>query len=233
MAVKRSRKVFRQTGRRVRARSTGSFAKKGVARGYIGRSGDQHFVDATITQAVIGTTATLQHISIVPQDSTVNGRNGRAFRCQTARIRLTMSPDSTAQLNFLKYALVWDYQPNKALAAYTDIYDAATVQSQPKKENDMRFKIIKEWNIKLPGNATLALDNSQAWIDTTVRLPRDANVILTTADTTGVIGDVIQGALIFTTLGTNGAGTTDAGCIGTVRVNFSESVSGVYTPRRM
>lgn len=204
----------------------GRMARRQVARGFVGPAGDAHYVDSTITQASVNTTPTVQHISIVPQDNTVNGRTGRAFRCKNVRVRAQISADSTAQLNTVRCMLVWDYQPNKALASFTDIFDSATPYTQPKRENDMRFKVIRDWTYVLCGNATTAVSNTRHYLDAWVKLPRDANVILTNADTTGVIGDVIQGALLFCTVGENG-GTADTGLTGTARVNFTERLTGV------
>jgi len=195
-----------------------------VIRGFVGRAGDQQYVDATLDQASINTTPTVQHVSIVPQGNTVNSRVGRGFRCQNARIRLQVSADSTAQMNTVRMMLVWDYQPNKALAGFTDIFDAASPVTQPKRENSMRFKIIRDWKFVLLGNSTLATPATRRYLDTYIKLPADANSLLTNADTTGVIGDVIQGALLFCTIGENGT-TADAGMTGNIRVNFTEKQS--------
>jgi len=209
------------------------FRSRQVARGFVGAAGDAKFVDASIAQAAVGTTATVQHISIVPQDNTVNGRNGRAFRCKNVRIRYRVNQDSTAQINTVRCALVWDYQPNKALAAFTDIFDSASVDAFPKRENNMRFKIVRDMTHTLSGNSTLATSTSSVQADEFLKLPRDANCLLTAADTTGVIGDVIQGALLFVTVGTAGAGTNDAQLSGNSRVNFTERLSSVSGSSRM
>jgi len=209
------------------------YRSRQVARGFVGAAGDAKYVDASISQASVNTTATVQHISIVPQDNTVNGRNGRAFRCKTVRVRFQVNVDSASQINVVRCALVWDYQPNKALAAFTDIFDSSSVNAFPKRENNMRFKIVREFNFTLTGNSILATPNSVHHVDEYIKLPRDANVLLTAADTTGVIGDVIQGALIFTTVGSTVAGSADCLVAGNARVNFTERLSGASGSSRM
>lgn len=210
-----------------RKRTPSRYRSRQVARGFVGALGDAKFVDATITQAAVNTTGTIQHVSIIAQGNTVNNRVGKACRARTARLRAVIKADSTAQLNTVRCLLVWDYQPNKALAAITDIIDAVTVQAQPNRENNLRFKIIRDWWYVLTGNGNLATPNTEVLLDSYVKLPKDANILYTSADTTGVIGDVIQGALLFITLGDVAAGTADAALTGTCRVNFDEYTTGI------
>jgi len=218
---------FRANVKVFRRKTSGRYRSRQVARGFVGNLGDAKFVDATITQAAVNTTATIQHVSIIAQGNTVNDRVGKACRATTAKVRAVVSQDAAAQSNVVRCLLVWDYQPNKALAAVTDIIDAATPQAQPKRENNLRFKIIRDWWMTLSGNGNLGTVTTKVLIDSYVKLPRDANILYTTADTTGVIGDVIQGALLFITLGDAAAGTADNALTGTLRLNFDERTTGI------
>lgn len=200
---------------------------KVVARGFVGKVADATFVDATITQASVNTTGTIQHVSIIPQGNTINSRSGKACRAKTVKIQAVINQDATAQANVVRCLLVWDYQPNKALATIANILDAVTVTAQPNRENNLRFKIIRDWKYVLSGNGNLGTETTKVYLDSYVKLPPDANILYTTADTTGVIDDCIQGALLFITIGDVGAGTADNGLIGNLRLNFDEKTSGL------
>lgn len=201
-------------------------ARRDPPRGFVGRAGDAKFFDTAAATYQVNTTGSITHLSIVPQGQTVNTREGKAFRCKSVRVRGTIQSDTTTVISMYHGALVWDYQPNKALPAITDIYDSVDPRAFPKKENAQRFKIIKEYRNVIIGNATTPGSGKESFIiDDFVKLPIDCNVLLTAADTTGVIGDTIQGALYWVTTGNIAAGTADGNFFLGFRLNFTDSTT--------
>lgn len=197
-----------------------------VPRGFVGSRGDAKYFDTALATYEASTTSTPVHLSIVPQGTTVNTREGKAFRCTSVNIRGKVSAKTTTTIaNYAGY-LVWDYQPNKALAATTDILDSASSNSFPKRENNERFKIIKKYYGLVIGNTTTPTVGTEAYeIDDYVKLPKDANVLCTTADTTGVIGNTIQGALLWVPVGDIATGTAAAQFVIGFRMNFTDRIN--------
>lgn len=183
------------------------------------------YVDVAAANYGNSTTGSITHCSIVPQGTTVNSRDGRACRITSVRIRGHISNGTAATQNHAINYLVWDYQPNKALAAVTDVFDAINAYALPKKENQSRFKILRTWHYILIGDADAqtAQSNAMHAIDEYVRLPKNCIATYTTSDTTGVIGNCISGALLFITVGNNATGgNLDAVTSVSIRTNFSD-----------
>jgi len=193
-------------------------------RGFVGTRGDAKWVDTAQATYAVDTTGSITHISIVPQGTSVNAREGKAFRCTSVNIRGFISANSAATQNDYQCCLVWDYSPQKVLPAITDIFDSVTSLSFPKRENNERFKIVKKYKGILLGNSAAPTTGDETFhIDDYVKLPKDANVLCTTGDTTGAIGDVIQGALYWVTMGFHAPSATLA-AVATMgfRVNFTD-----------
>lgn len=201
-----------------------------IPRGFVGSRGDAKFLDTAITTYAVNTTGSITHISPVPQGTTVNTREGKAFRCTSVNIRGSVFADTAAIQQIYAGYLVWDYQPNKAaISAATTIpliFNAINSTSFPNRENNERFLIVKKYYGNLIGNTTTPATGMESEaIDDYVRLPIDANVLCTTADTTGEIGNTIQGALYWVTMGNQAAGTADGQFNVGFRLNFTEKMT--------
>jgi len=197
-----------------------------IPRGFVGARGDAKFFDVGSASYANDTTGSITHLSVIPQGVTVNTREGKACRVTSCNIRGRIFAGTTATFNTVASYLVWDYQPNKVIAGITDIFDSANSLSFPKRENNERFRIIKKWYCTLSGNGTAPATGDETMaIDDYVRMPEDANILCTTADTTGVIGDTIQGALYFVSLGNVAAGTAAATSTVGFRLNFTDKLN--------
>jgi len=194
-----------------------------VPRGFTGVAGEAKYIDIANATYTLNTTGQIIHASVIPQGTTVNSRVGRKCELKYFQMRGQVEANSTATFNQWSIYLVWDEQPNKALAAVTDILDAATSYALSKRENVQRFKILRKWTGVLLGNTTTpATGKETERLDEYVRLPKGLVVVPTTADTTGVIGDVITGALLLVFVGDSAAGNTAASCVMTARTGFSD-----------
>lgn len=189
----------------------------------VGWLGDKKYIDTAEANYVLNTTGSITHISIVPTGTNVNSREGKAFQVTSASIRGFATSDTTTTTTLGWIALVWDYQPNKALPVLTDIWDAISGSAMIKRENNARFKIILYRRYLFVGNSTTPTADKAAYdVDEFGKLPKDAVALCTSADTTGVIGNRLNGALYLCTGGSTAAGTADANTSLYCRVNFSE-----------
>lgn len=185
--------------------------------------GEAKYVDVAAFAYAANTTGSIGHVSIVPTGTTVNSRDGKNFRCTSVQVRGYWKADTTTTTSSGMALLVWDRQPNKALAAITDIMDTTASTAFIKRENQQRFKIIRKWRYCATGNSSTPATGKELYdIDDYIKLPAECVASCTTADTTGAIGNRISGALLFLTMGDTAAGTADLDCNVAIRTNFVE-----------
>ena len=171
--------------------------------------GENKYIDIAHAKYECDSSGTITHISVVPQGDSVNQRDGRKFMVTNVNIRGWVEQNSAAVWNNPVILLVWDKQPNKALAAVTDILDSVHPTAQNKRENASRFMILRRWDIVLTGkNDGTSVSGFARNFDKFVRLPRGLIAECTPSDATGEIGNRVTGALLFVTLGGRAAGTT-------------------------
>lgn len=198
-----------------------SMYRRMVNRGFLGAAGEAKYFDIASGTLPLNTTGSISHLDIVPTGTTVNSRDGRKFKNNSFQIRGIAAADTATTVTSGAMYLVWDRQPNKALASITDVLDSASSVSFAKRENAQRFKIIKKWRWVFAGNSsTPATAGTIFDIDDYVKLPEECVAECTTADTTGAIGNRVTGALLLITVGSKAAGTDDANVTITTRVNF-------------
>lgn len=192
-----------------------------VNRGFLGAAGEAKFFDVASGTLPLNTTGSVSQVDSIPTGTTVNSRDGRKFKLTSFQIRgLALADTTTTNTQGAMY-LVWDRQPNKALAAITDILDTNSSVSFQKRENIQRFKIIKKWRWVFSGNSTTPNGYGTIYdIDDYVKLPDECLAETTSADTTGAIGNRVTGALLLITTGSSGASTADGNVTVTTRVNF-------------
>lgn len=192
-----------------------------VNRGFLGAAGEAKYFDTAATGRAMNTTGTVLHLDIVPTGTTVNSRDGRKFRNTSVQLRGYAQSDTTTTITNGMMMLVWDRQPNKALAAVTDILESASSFSFSKRENAQRFRVIRKWRWCFGGNSATPSTGREVYdIDEYVKLPEECVAECTTADTTGAIGNRVTGALLLVTIGDVAAGTNDAIANVGARVNF-------------
>jgi len=119
--------------------------------------------------------------------------------------------------------LVWDKQPNKALAAITDILDSVSANSMNRRENAGRFVVVRRWDFVLHGKGDGSTTSDYVKnFDEWVKLPKGCVSQCTSAGANGVIGEIISGALHLVSVGITAAGTAAAEAKMNVRVNFRD-----------
>ena len=192
-------------------------------RGFLGGAGENKYVDVANAVYVCDTTGSITHISVVAQGDSVNQRDGRKFMPTWVNMRGIIANGSTATSTESAVLLVWDKQPNKALAAITDILDVVSTVAQNKRENSSRFMIIRRWSVLLTGKSDgSTVPGFARNFDRYVRLPRGLVAECTPSDTTGEIGNRVTGALLLVTLGNRAAGTAAAALETSIRIGFKD-----------
>lgn len=205
-------------------RKTGPYASGYVPYQRRAFRGEPKFVDTASASYACNSTGSITHISIVPTGSTVNSRDGKNFKLTSAQLRGVWAVDTASTLVQGMALLVWDKQPNKALAGITDVLDSASSYSFIKRENAQRFRIIRKWRFASSGNSTTPATGRETQdIDEYVKLPANCIAQCTSADATGVIGNRVTGALLLVTVGDIGAGTADLNFNVGIRTNFVDA----------
>jgi len=169
-------------------------------------------------------TVQITHLDSIPMTDTVSGRNGQRFQPTKARIRMTLRSNTSTQVTNMYMALIWDYEPKKTLANAAEIMQSPlTVTGMPNRDNAGRFRVIKRWNFSFAGNFTNPATGLEcAFIDEYIKLPTGLVAVCDRIDTSGVIGNRIEGALIM-------IAQSDVSAVGnaivtssTCRINFRE-----------
>ena len=203
------------------------FPRRGVQRPVTTKLADSKYFDVAGATYGCNTTGSITHLDIVPQGTTVTTREGKSFRLTSVWARGSIDNLAATVLSDVLCMLVWDRQPNKALAAITDIIDVVTADSFTKRENAGRFKILKKWSVSMSGSGTTVTNNggkTNHRIDDYVKLPSDCVAVCTSADTTGAIGNRISGALLLVTAGDQvAAGAVSSNMIAGFRIGFKEA----------
>lgn len=229
-----SSKSFKKGGKKWKSSSKKKQMKSSVAHAVSAPLPDEaKYVDvgAGTTSYACNVNGLVTHVSAVAQGSTVNQRVGRKYQPTAFHLRGQLVAGSTCITNISCIYLVWDEQPNKALAAISDILQvgiggagSSDMCSLPVMENVQRFKILRKWRYKMcSSSAGTNQDSAVIYdIDEYVKLPRDCVCVPTTADTTGAIGNTITGALLLVTCGSAAAGTAAGLLTANYRLHFRD-----------
>jgi len=184
----------------------------------------------TIDQANIAldTAGTVVLLDVVPQGTSDSDRIGLKWRDKAVHIRgqLVMSGSVAApQTQVGTLYVVWDKQPNGALATVAQILDPGTsiFDGFYNLENQDRFKILHKKNFKMTKNTTTVgyNDSSLYMIDEYVKLPASC-VACGTSGGTGIIGDRKSGALLMLATGDASSGALSNALNYSTRVYFED-----------
>jgi hypothetical protein len=226
---------FAQVGlpprKRARKPPSGGIAKKArgasgpqIPRGFVtALAADSKFFGSSYATKACDTTGTITHLDIIPQGNGISARNGKSWQNTNIQIRGHFLAGSAAVTNHVAMYLVWDKQPNGALAAVTDVLDSASSLAFMKRENKGRFVTIKKWQRCLTGNTgTPATGREIVLYDKWIKLPADCIAQCAVGDASGVIANRVTGALLLVTVGDQAAGTAAASTSGQFRIGFKD-----------
>ncbi len=169
------------------------------------------FLDLASATYACDTTGTVTALNLVAQGDDDNNRIGRQIYCKSIRVIGHFIPQSaTATASTLaRVMLVWDSQPNGALATITQILNASTSLTHTNLDNRERFTILRDTFTPLgsfSNTASQAVSGAPtvACINEYIKLGGQK---VTYSNTTGVIGSVATGALLMVTISDLASGT--------------------------
>lgn len=139
-------------------------------------------------------------INQVPLGNSSITRVGRKLSINAVAIRGRVLASSATKVSKATMLLVWDRNVNQsvALPAWNAILNAQSSISLTNKDNAPRFKILRRWDYVITGNSNTAgqqNDESIHVIEEFVKL-KNKVTIFTTADSTGLYPDMMEGGLL-------------------------------------
>lgn len=147
--MKRTVTIDGPTVSRKRSRSAARSRRPSVAlqvKRILDKRVEQKFIDTT-TNITLSATSYVQTLNVIGEGTDYNTRIGRHIAAKAIMIDITFLPGTVANVasnaDYGIIALVWDKQPNGAVATYANIFSGPTAQPFPNMNNSDRFKILK------------------------------------------------------------------------------------------
>lgn len=221
-------KAARQAAYMARTR-TGRYAKASAARYVSPRKAitEGKFFDTVNGVEELVSAGSVSLLDGIGTGTSVNTREGQKWRDIGVQLRGKIVTDSTTVTALAKWMLVWDAQPNLALATVASILDAnsgtSPITQLANRDGNRRFTVLRSRTYTIAGNDTTAgqaTDSSVYYVDEYVKLPKWCTVQTTGADTTGAIGNRVSGALLLVNMSDQVSGTTAPDFDWTTRVSF-------------
>lgn len=190
-------------------------------------TGEGKFFDTVNGVEELVTAGSVALLDNIATGDLVINRDGQKWRDIAVQLRGVIKADSTTTLAMAKWMLVWDAQPNLALATVAAILDAnsgtSPITQLPNRDNSRRFTILRSKTYTLAGNDTTAAQQNDSgihYVDEYVKLPSFCEVQTTTGDATGNIGNRVSGALLLVKMSDQATGTTAPDFDWTTRTSF-------------
>lgn len=113
------------------------------------------FLDAAANGTTVTTTATVNGIFTLPVGTGDSQRVGNRVWMKSFFLRLAVTPNATAGLNFLRFIVFKDRQCNGSAPAASDLLTSSTNYLSPLlMDNNMRFKILFDRIYTVDSDAT-------------------------------------------------------------------------------
>jgi len=182
--------------------------------------------DNTLSTTAVNTTGSVTLLNSIGAGTDINKYIGRRYTIRSIEMRIYGFSQAATGVNQIhRYLLVWDRQPNGALAAIGDIMNdvsagGAFFDSARSLQNRSRFICLKDWFFTLGGEADPLATEQTTKLFTYYRR-HNLKTILN--DDGGAIGNIVNGALLFVAIGNIAAGLTDGTVQGQYRLRFSEA----------
>lgn len=170
----------------------------------------------------MNTTGSVTLIPSIPQGSATNERIGRKVTLKSIQMRGYAVSNATTLVTYCRVMIVYDRQPNKALAGITDILDSADSLSFPNSGNSDRFRTLYNKSFAVVGNNTTGGQQTEKsmhvmdWFKN-VNLP-----VQYATGASGAITNITTGSLLLVTCGNVISSTADGDLTVGFRVSFSD-----------
>ncbi len=199
-------------------------------------AGEKKVIDTNVLNKPCDTTGTVTLVNSCDVGAQYTHRIGRKIYMDSVSIRGTIKPidavgnGANSTSTYCRVMLIWDKQPNGALASVNDILSVANSISFQNLDNRDRFKVLMNKNfitgplfVDTTATQTWAIDTTPSrYIDYYKSLRKKKWRLHTIFDGTGGgVADISTGALLVVTIGDSAAnigGEADM----RVRVRFTE-----------
>ncbi len=217
---------------RVPRRYRGALRRGGYYGRYAGTNPESKFFDTALTYSFDVTPTAELSLNLIPQGVTESTRVGR--KCTIKSIGFKGHIDWNAGMATTEYSrtrldtwIVLDTQANGANAAFTDVYETASVNAFRNLANSSRFRVLKHfiWTPKWPSTTTS--DNWATAGNTQVNMPvtvfkwfKKCNIPIEFSSTTGAITEVRSNNILV--LAASESGDDTSVISGVCRVRFMD-----------
>lgn len=182
---------------------------------------DSKFIDNTHSLQIANDGGDAVRLAVViAQGTTESERVGRDVILKSVWIRGFVRANSAATVNFCRTLIVWDKQPNGALAGITAILGSHSSQALPNDTNRDRFVTLwqKAWAVT-GHNTAPATGNEMQVADMYKKLPDFCHTVYGSG-AGGAITDIQTGALLLVCVGNVASGTATAQWDFHIRVRY-------------
>lgn len=186
-------------------------------------SDDIHSFDTALSfnfDATVEIPATGQ-LSLITQGDTIASRQGNhinTLSCQIVGVAKLVPAAGAVSASVAEMMLIFDKQPNGAVAAPADVINGTTITAALKnRANDDRFEIVRKWKFPMMPKAgvSTAYNNDVMVLDEYFKFKRE----FVYGATVGAVTDLRSGNL-FLLAGTDGNSDDTIDFQGTFRINF-------------
>lgn len=188
------------------------------------RNGELKYVDIASTVYACDTTGSVTALNLTAVGDDNTTRDGRQIIVTSCHIRgLITNQDASTATSLARWLLVWDKQPNGAIATIANILAAATSISSTNLNNRERFVILRDkqygvGQIDTTATQTYTIAPGVHECNEYVKI----NARTTYGGTAADIASVATGALLLVTIG-NQAAASGAQLTAATRVRFTDS----------
>lgn len=194
----------------------------------VGQRSPQERKVIDVAQATYGlnTTGSVTALNLVATGTDYTNRIGRKVNITAVQMRgFAALADATAGPTLTRIMLVWDMQPNGALALVTDVLNAALPDSFMNLNNRDRFRVLYDKQFVFGATTNVATQAyAQAPSVMNLNVYKRCNQPVTFSGTTAAIGSMETGALLLVTVGDQtAASTAGANAYLTFRMRFTDA----------
>lgn len=198
-------------------------SKRPIPRAIVPRMAPEKKVnDLAYATYVCDTTGTVTLLNGIAAGTDFNQRIGRRIRITDVMIQGGVAAvDATTDDTYCLVMLIYDSQPNQAIATIAEIFSQANATSFHNLNNRDRFKVLSTDRVMLSRNNTGATIAVGSCNQTAVNRYIKTDLVTTFDAATGTIADITTGAVLLVTLGDVAAGSGGAYYAST-RVRFTD-----------
>jgi len=170
--------------------------------------------DVTVN-ADASTTATIVSLGTFAAGDTALLRDGNKVIYKSLDLRIVLGNEALTEENIVRFVVVQSKNSATLTPAWTDVFDAETIQSRRLVNSATRFQIIADEVVHVKQRGSTGGSLCQAHFRRFIKMPA---VVTTWADATSTVASTNAYFLMY--VGNVASGVTDCNINGTARVRF-------------